>query len=567
MAEAQQTQKDVAPAATRPQAWITAVVFSDGTRIELARHEILVLVGPNNAGKSVALRDLLNKMQMPSHDSLVVVMVEFEIEGDGLKWEESLPRKPSQPDPNYVDLPFGRQHRNNIVHAWTQARHAGLGMLTPLFAILLSTEGRLQAANQVANINFVTEPMTAPLHHVHENDELEIRLSNIVHQAFGHDLIVNRGAGSQIMLHLGSRPIAPGGDRQAATYRQAVNSLPFVQAQGDGIRAFVGILLHTLVLDHDVILIDEPDAFLHPPQAALMGRVLAVETPNPRQLIVATHSTDFLRGVLDAPESPVRVVRVRRKGDQNHVRQLDPESVRNVWRDPLLRYSNVLDGLFHDGVIVCEADGDCRFYNAMMDVVTSEDARPDLLLTHCGGKHRVATVIQSLRAIDVPVRAVLDFDALSEESTLQKIYESFGGNWDEIRPDWRLVTTAIESRRPELPTSKVKEKLDGILTSVTRGSVPEAAIKQIRDVLRGASAWSEAKRMGKAFIPSGEPTAAYIHLADKLRSLGLYLVEVGSLSNSASPSATTGRSGWSRCLSATLRLTWSSNPLGNSAGR
>lgn len=373
------TEHPAGGAIVRPNAWIKTLRFSDGTQLELGRHEILVLVGPNNAGKSVALRDILSKLETRSVQTSVVKQVAIDTGGDlasFVRWVESFPRRVSiANNPNTYDLPIGRLTSAHISQ-WGEARNHGLYALTPIFAIHLSTEARLQAANPVQSINFVVEPPTSPLQHLYESDEHEERLSRIFREAFNHDLIVNRVAGSMIVLHVGTRPVPRGGDRQASSYRHAINMLPTLDSQGDGIRAFVGVLLHALVVDRDIILIDEPDAFLHPPQAAFLGRVLAVETPSPRQLIVATHSTDFLRGILDAPASSVRVVRIRRKGDANHVRELVPEAVREVWRDPLLRYSNVLDGLFHDGVIICEGDGDCRFYGAMMDAVARRRQEP-----------------------------------------------------------------------------------------------------------------------------------------------------------------------------------------------
>jgi hypothetical protein len=200
-----------------------------------------------------------------------------------------------------------------------------------------------------------------------------------------------------------------------------------------------------------------------------------------------------------------------------------------VWRDPLLRYSNILDGLFHEGVIVCESDGDCRFYGAMMDAVAGTEVRPDLLLVHAGGKARVATIINALRAIDVPVRTVLDFDALSDEVTLRSVCESLGGNWDELAADFRVVKSAIEQRRPQLATKQVRESILQIIDAVEKDVLSTKAIKDIREVVRGASAWSDAKRMGKAYVPGGDASAVYARLNKRLRSLGVFLVEVGEL--------------------------------------
>jgi hypothetical protein len=41
-----------------PRAWIEELEFSDGTKSEVGRDDIIVLVGPNNAGKSKALLEI-----------------------------------------------------------------------------------------------------------------------------------------------------------------------------------------------------------------------------------------------------------------------------------------------------------------------------------------------------------------------------------------------------------------------------------------------------------------------------------------------------------------------------
>ena len=39
------------------QVWIDALTFNDGNTVKLAKNDIVVLVGPNNAGKSATLRE------------------------------------------------------------------------------------------------------------------------------------------------------------------------------------------------------------------------------------------------------------------------------------------------------------------------------------------------------------------------------------------------------------------------------------------------------------------------------------------------------------------------------
>jgi len=47
-------------------------------------------------------------------------------------------------------------------------------------------------------------------------------------------------------------------------------ALPQVQEQGDDVKSFVGMLLAITATEYPLLLIDEPETFLHPPQAYLL---------------------------------------------------------------------------------------------------------------------------------------------------------------------------------------------------------------------------------------------------------------------------------------------------------
>ena len=86
-----------------------------------------------------------------------------------------------------------------------------------------------------------------------------------------------------IPLHVGKSP-----DKSSYTidrqdeYYNIVSKLPKLQEQGDGMRSFASILLHTFTSDYSITLIDEPEAFLHPPQARVLGKMLAKNNPSNR---------------------------------------------------------------------------------------------------------------------------------------------------------------------------------------------------------------------------------------------------------------------------------------------
>ena len=514
----------------RPGIRIKAITFSDGTRMEVDRNQIIVFVGPNNAGKSAALKELHGKIEHGDTGKRNVV-ISSEVEYGGFPdeaeaWISAVAKQ--MPDGNLM-LPYAVGfHRGMLRKLWGQKD--GLKRLARLWCLHLTTQERLTTIDPCDLPDLLTLPPMLPLHKLYEDDGIENKLDQLFRRAFGSDLTVNRGAGSKISLHTGNRPVPPEGkDRQSREYRKAVNDLPRIHEQGDGMRAFTGILASVLASDHDLFFIDEPEAFLHPPQANLIGKMLAEETPDDRQLFVATHSTDFLRGALDAAGDRVRVVRLRREGDVNHVTELRPDRIREVWADPILRYSKVFDGLFHDGVVICEGDADCRFYGAMIDAVSTGDHVPDLALVHGAGKNRVLPIVKALRAIDIPVRVVLDFDALADAGLLERLCDQFGIEWSGLGTDLNVVSAAISGRRPQIPKAYARKQIEKVFDDVKSETLSNDAIKELRAIIRGASAWSEAKRLGKRFVPNGEATAAYQRLHKTLSMAGIVLVEEGEL--------------------------------------
>jgi hypothetical protein len=519
---------------TTPRVWIGSLVFSDGSSVEFRKDDFILVVGPNNAGKSAALRAIRDRL-FSNNNSLVIKEVVLGKEGDGASVSEWLRRsyRPNDPlasDPVYSSHGHG-VHMSQVPSLWSKL--ATLGGLARFFCHLLTADERLGAANPAQSIAIAREPPSHPAHYLLRDDALELRLSKQFEKAFGAELVLNRMGGSQIPLHVGKRPTPkPGDDRISLDYIQEVEKLPQLHTQGDGMRSFAGVLLYTSVGRESLLLIDEPEAFLHPPQAKQLGRLLVEDKPAERQVFVATHSGDILRGVLDAGSTNVRVLRIQREGNVNKISQLDNDKVAELWGDPLLRYSNVLDGLFHERVIVCESDADARFYSAVTEAIAldgGEKRRADLMFTHCGGKDRIAVVVRALHALSVPVNVVVDFDALNAERPLRDIWEATGGDWSDIAPDFQEVKSSIDGKKPELASEEVAREVGKILGAVVEAVFPKDAKDGIQKILRRASPWATAKSAGKSFIPSGQPTQAFDRLQSALRRRGVFVVEVGEL--------------------------------------
>ncbi len=510
--------------------YINEITFNNGNTFSIERDDIVVFVGPNNSGKSASIREINNLLQDNLRTNTIIVK-KINIIREGEKDEIiNLIETNSLIDKfNYIkglSYDIYKPSLENYINNFNK----GLGTATNFFANNLNTESRIISSNPAKNIRVTQEPVQNPIHFLQKDDNLEKILNTYFNQAFGTDLILHRLAGSEVPFYVGKTPdFEEGEDRASRSYLEKLEKLDLLHEQGDGMRSFVGVILNSFVPYFRILFIDEPEAFLHPPQARLLGKMLAKELSDNKQIFLSTHSEDFLKGLLETNSKRLKILRIERNGDINNISILNSSDIEVVWKDSILRHSNILSGLFHSKVILCESDSDCRLFSAILSSIYEDSGNivPDILFTHCGGKHRMPVVVKALRKLNVPVTVVADFDILNNVNPLKDIYIDLGGNWDDVENDWKLVKDEIDRKRPELQSKDLKEEIQKIFDSNSERIFPKEKIKLIENTLKKASAWSEAKKVGKSFIPNGNPSQAFERIQQKFKSLGLYILEVG----------------------------------------
>ncbi len=183
---------------------IDSVTFSDGTTVPIPAHGVVALVGPNNAGKSAALREVLSHI-MDVTPGTVIKRVAFSVSGtadDALRWLEtncykSL-RRDGGPPTTYL-----RGKRKLYADYIDQGRFSpdasqGLGNVAQLTCVLLTAEERLEAASSVAAHDPGEEPPTSPIQELIGRDDLEQQLRAEASQAFGAEFIIRRAPDKRI---------------------------------------------------------------------------------------------------------------------------------------------------------------------------------------------------------------------------------------------------------------------------------------------------------------------------------------------------------------------------------
>ncbi len=517
--------------------FINEIILHNGQKILLKENETIVIVGSNNAGKSVFLRSLIPKIISPVNESIIIKELDYKILGTKSTYIDWIKKRSvifSNGGLNVYNFQGGSYNRlEDISDRWENLKQSINAIIQSLYSFL-TTEERLNASKAIANIDYARQSSIQPLHVLYTNSKIEKNISKIFKNAFGKNLILNRVGGQNTELYIEDQANFPSlSDENISAYLEAFSKLSPLVNQGDGMKSFVGILLYLFTLDKSLIIIDEPEAFLHPPQAKLLGQVFTRDEIKSGQKFVATHSSDFLNGIIENNLEHIRIMRIKRVGDINQISQLGYETIKSLWNNPILKYSNALDGLFHEKVIVCESDADCQFYNAIKEALLALDenlSNPDVLFTHCGGKDRVSVITGALKTLDVDVCTIVDFDFLKESDAVKNVVVSLKGGWSEIEKDLKIVQDSINQKKPQLNSKEVKDKIQQFLNGISETpEFPKSTSSQIKEVLKESSSWGMAKISGKAYVPAGTPHQTYIRLIHKLNSLGIYIVEVGEI--------------------------------------
>ena len=531
---------EIVPVDDTPSITFESITFSDGTVIDLEPTDVVVLVGPNNAGKSLALRELESYVGR-SGDYKVVTSANMRQVGTPGTFKEFI-TKHTQIERRGDSLSVrGAGFSVGIGGGLEQFWPDQVWHFSSLFCTRILTEQRISDSNAIDSFDPLHELPSHPIHRMLD-DRIERRISQYFRRAFGEDLILYRGGGTKAQLLVGERKMprrAKGEDRASATYWEWLQpSTVSLEHEGDGMRSFASVVLHLLApTTPSILLLDEPEAFLHPPQARLLGEIIAMERPSRAQLIVATHSPEVLHGLINVASDHLQILRMRREGNINRIRKLEKGLVRQLSEDPLMTYSNVLSGVFHERVIICESDADCMFYSSILNLPdVYGEQQPDVLFVHASGKHRMASLARILSALDVPVNVIVDIDVLREENVLEALTTALGGDWATIQPRARSVRLAIEQAGPNKTAGDIVSEIKEVLSVVpSGGAFPTSRQTEIQRILRSSSPWDAVKESGEAAIPRGQPTQQFHELMETCKALGLWIVPVGELEGFCRP--------------------------------
>lgn len=405
---------------------IKEITFNDGNKWKFNKDDIVLLVGPNNVGKSRTLKDLREDLNDTSKIKVLVKEVTYETTGFS---EEQLR---DYFERNYVKDSHGSYDvmiEENVYHSFNDFNFTNIldekQFYKALFSFL-STENRLGLTRPIKFNSIVDNQNLNIMRKLDIDSESISKLNQALDSGFQKSVEVHEDYldGNMTKKYKIGESIEICNVIKS-NKRDNLNKLKQFEDlhnQGDGIRNAVAVLASIIVNEHSLFLIDEPETFLHPPQARVLGKNI-VRLSEGKQLFISTHNIDFIRGVLEEASSRVKIIKIDRYDNNNTFNLVNNDSISNISSDKNLKYTNILNGLFYNQVVLCENESDCKFYSAILeyeDLTTYQNT----LFCAVGGKEQFKKIVPLLKRLNINYKIIADIDLINNIDSLKQLLNS-----------------------------------------------------------------------------------------------------------------------------------------------
>lgn len=465
--------------------------------------DFTVLVGPNNTGKSQTLLDIHEIMQSNNRAEDVQTTIVADIEYQSQLFSTFRNRLNIRDDPDSVgrkevrgissnlqglsNQKLHENHLESLEEADDVSEHNRFRYLTQFKVALLDASSRLTIAESTNTYDVSDGYPQNILQKLYTAPDARQRLRDAFRDTFGKDILLDYSSLRKFILRIAddfgeneNNLLEPPGNY--SNYKR-------IDDQGAGFKSFAGVVLSLLLTEDRVVLLDEPEAFLHPAQARQFGSWMANHaTEIPGQLIIATHNSHFLTGILSASEG-IAIHRLNRAGDYTKYNTMPRDATTELASDPLLSNQRVIEGVFHKGVVVCEADGDALIYRFASEKELDER---DFLFTHAQNRQTIDRITEVLTEAAIPRVAVADIDILREPGEFGELLRSL----DDGGRDFQDMVDKCNQFNQFLRENDVD--------------------------------WDELKENGKEEVPE-RMEEDFQELYDVGRNYGLFIVDVGEL--------------------------------------
>lgn len=443
-----------------PSISIERIVFNDenGFDVHLNNDDIVILVGTNNVGKSRVLKDIRDDIVSESKEKILVKDLDYthkNFNADTLSKYFSINVRKDYSG-NYLipmgDGSFDIFDKNSFGYITENERRFYKAMFN-----YLSTENRLIISKPIRSSSEYDQSAYNIICKLQDSKDAIVKLNHYLGGEFGLGIEVyiddteNTVTRSYKVVNVKDVETIIKADRRES-HTQLINEKN-LQDQGDGIRNTMAVLASLIVGEQSLLLIDEPESFLHPPQAKSLGRDI-VNLSSGKQCFISTHSIDFIKGVLEVDPSRVKIIKIDRDGDNNSFHVIDNEDIIGISNNKSLKHTNILDGLFYKQIALCENESDCKFYSTILEH-TNPKKYQETLFFATGGKHQFKIIVPLLNKLNVKYSIIADIDLIDSEKELSKVLNEVSPNsYSNIENDYKRFKELFEKES----NSQVKTK-------------------------------------------------------------------------------------------------------------
>jgi hypothetical protein len=482
----------------------------------VAATPVTVFVGPNNSGKSRVLSEIERYCRSGEKDPSAVILEDLSFAGlDAARASQFIERIRVPPNLGetfafgniFVASRYGRQQVSLAeISQFAQQPTGNVQGFCRAFrthyTLILDGRGRINLVTQQAAGDLVSPPQSS-FQVLFRDDAKRHEVRRIVSEAFGTHFVIDPTFLGHLRIRLADRP--PRDDMEergihADAIRFHAAALP-IDLASDGVKAFTGILTELMAGDPSVVLVDEPEAFLHPSLASKLGyEVSRAALSADKRVFASTHSSAFVMGCIQSG-APVNIIRLTYREGVATARVLPSAEIVKLMRHPLLRSTGVLSGLFYEFVVVTESDADRVFYQELNERLVQfkpDWGIPNCLFINAQNKQTIETIIRPLRQLGIPAVAIVDVDVLKDGGT----------PWVKMLSSANVPTLShgpLASMR-----SAVKSAMDG--TGLEMKKNGGLAILKPQDREAAENLLSQLAEYGVFVVPGGELESWMKHL-------------------------------------------------------
>ncbi|MCG7255164.1 AAA family ATPase [Corynebacterium hadale] len=562
--------------------YIKKIEFKNGKSVHLESGTVLVAVGPNNSGKTKFLNQirahlyggsvsgqntndgLINRIQLEWQGSEKEVSAAL-IESARRNWQErngyfdpDLPR-------NYETRTFS--YREEDIRQIAKRKDT-LGAFVETLARWDEPHSRVEESKQQS----LQQSRAAAVSLARNDNELD-QVSRLFHEIFEEHLSVHDLRDGFVGFVLGEGPEDPSGATRGLSQetRDFMNQAPKLWFQGSGLRNAFGLLARIVSDERSIVIMDEPEAFLHPHQSwklgMVLGRLCVMES---KQIFCATHDRHLLTGLAQGAQDKLQVCRFSSSRGSN-TKNYKVESVPSAfWEDirhqSRVRFSEVLESFFYDEVILVEGEEDALFYQEAMEHYFQENDVPasrrgERMFLPTGGNSEFAPMVRLVDSLGPRVVAIGDVDLISDRDRFYETVKAF--KTSNIAKKLTIIRDEIEciykndenlgETNTERAQRLLKERLDQKDPGVVDGEIRDL-LEQIFDGLEQKQHMNRKNRLQRRIAKNANTRSSNLMvgtkvegLVEQLHSVGLFLVPMGALEHfDESLLQKNGKRGWVR---------------------